>query len=111
MAANMTALYHLGVRHPSFVAVHLHVLSVPESRQRGDIDLALLMKAGFSEKEAASAIITLVSYVIGFLHRMVLSRPSGSRIGEITRKDQEATFQFGLDAILAGLKASLRNKA
>jgi len=106
LEANMWELYRLGTAHPSFIAVHLHVLSVPESRQRGESDIALLQGAGFDEPEAAAALVALVSYVIGFLHRIVLVEHA-NRIAQIVRQNRDAAFQLGLRAILDGLRARL----
>ena len=102
LGAVMTASYELGVQHPSYIAVHLHATSVPESRQRGERDLALLRGAGFSEEEAAGALVALVSYVIGFLHRMVLITPAANPLAGMSR---DRAFKLGLDAILRGLHA------
>jgi AcrR family transcriptional regulator len=102
LGAVMTASYKLGVQHPSYIAVHLHTMSVPESRQRGERDLALLRGAGFSDEEAAGAMVALVSYVIGFLHRMVLVTPAANPLASMSR---DSAFKLGLDAILHGLQA------
>jgi AcrR family transcriptional regulator len=102
LRAVMTATYKLGVAHPSYIAVHLHVLSVPESRQRGERDMALLRNAGFSEEEASGVLLALVSYVIGLLHRMVLTTPAAN---PVAHKSRDSAFKMGLDAILRGLRA------
>lgn len=105
LRAVMMASYNMGVAHPSFVAVHLHVLSVPESRRRGERDMSLLRGAGFTEDEAAGAMVALVSYMIGFLFRMVLSTPAHN---PVAHKSRDAAFELGLDAILQGLQAFAR---
>ncbi|MGE3075459.1 MAG: TetR/AcrR family transcriptional regulator [Dehalococcoidia bacterium] len=102
LGAVLTASYRMGVEHPSFVAVHLHVLSVPESRRRGEHDMALLREAGFTEDEAAGAMVALVSFMIGFLHRMVLTTPAAN---PLAHKSRDAAFELGLNAILQGLRA------
>ena len=102
MRATMTATYDLGVAHPSYIAVHIHVPIVPESRQRGERDRALLLAAGFTREEASGAMVALVSYVIGFLHRMVLANPVHD---PTDTPDRDRAFQLGLSAILEGLRA------
>ena len=102
LRAVFTATYELGVAHPSFIAVHLHVLSVPESRKRGERDMALLRSAGFSKEEARGALLALVSYAIGFLHRMVLTTPA---VNPVADKSRDSAFEMGLHAILRGLRA------
>ncbi|MCK9494306.1 MAG: TetR/AcrR family transcriptional regulator [Dehalococcoidia bacterium] len=103
----MMTSYRMGVDHPSFVAVHLHVVSVPESRRRGTRDMELLQGAGFSKDEAAGAMLALVSYVTGFQFRMVLTTPAANPLSHKSRDD---AFQMGLDAILAGLRAHARSR-
>lgn len=102
LGAVITATYRLGVRHPSYIAVHLHVLSVPESRQRRERDMALLRAAGLGEEEAEGALLALVSYVIGFLYRMVLTTPAAN---PLAGRSRDSAFKLGLDAILHGLHA------
>jgi AcrR family transcriptional regulator len=102
LRAVSTATYQLGVKHPSYIVAHLHAASVPESRHLGERNTALLRQVGFSEDQAAGALIALVSYVIGFLHRMVLTTAA---VNPLAHKSRDNAFQLGLDAILHGLRA------
>jgi AcrR family transcriptional regulator len=109
---NMTELFRLGVEHPSFVAVQLQVSGAEESKHRGERDMEILQEAGFSETEAAAAISALVSYVIGFQHRMVLiEQQEGNWILELAQRDRDGSFRLGLTAMLDGLNQRLQSKS
>ena len=69
--------------------------------------MALLRSAGLSEKEAQGAMLALVSYVIGFLHRMVLTTPAAN---PLAGRSRDSAFKLGLDAILHGLQAVAKRR-
>ena len=120
-------------RHPSLIEVRLRrPIAGPRSFRGTEVGIQALMDAGFDRPEAARAFRVLFLYVFGFV---AFSDPDGEVTGE-RRRAQKAVaaslppdefpllsemgaeiaetmggdeqFEYGLDAILAGLAARVR---
>ncbi len=90
----MTSTYRLVEQHPCFVDIVIGVPLAPTQIRRAESDLAALRSLGFSAEEAAFALQTLASFVIGYLHQRQL----------ISAERRDAAFEFGLSTILNGLR-------
>lgn len=99
--AVMFSTYRLARAHPSFVVLAFSSSQANTSITRGAIDRQTLRRAGFTEADADRALTALVAYLFGFLREATVI---GSR-KDRTLKELEATFAFGLDALIAGIEA------
>ena len=85
--------------HPhTFPLLVLRPLATPVAVARAQLAIDLLRRAGFDERVAVLAFRTLASYAGGFILEELTGSPPRFTIG-----DREAEFEFGLDAVLAGL--------
>jgi AcrR family transcriptional regulator len=86
--------------HPgAFRLLALSPLSTAERFERALVPVAILRNAGFDEQTARLAFRTLLSYADGYLLRELADGAT-----ELSPKDAEAAFDFGIRAILAGLE-------
>ena len=87
--------------HPrAFPLIALRPLSTPGAIARGEATIALLLAAGVDERRALLAFRTLVSYANGYLlEELAAGEP------RFTTGDPDAEFEWGLEAVLAGIAA------
>jgi AcrR family transcriptional regulator len=89
--------------HPgAFRLLALSPLTTAARFQRVQAPVGILREAGFSEDGAQAAFRTLLSYADGYLLREIAD---GGR--ELTGAEADAAFDFGIRAILAGLREEL----
>ena len=85
--------------HPrTFPLLVLRPLATPVAIARAELAIDILRRAGFDERDAVLAFRTLASYAGGFVLEELTGQPPRFTIG-----DRDAEFEFGLDAVLAGL--------
>ena len=87
--------------HPrAFPLIALRPLCTPGAIARGEATIALFMDAGVDERGAVLAFRTLVSYANGYLlEELAAGEP------RFTTENPDAEFEWGLEAVLAGLEA------
>jgi AcrR family transcriptional regulator len=79
--------------------------------------LSILGSAGFEPDDAALAFTALYTFMVGQIEVDVIARSRGGRpeapLGRVARfanRTREELFEFGLDAVIEGLKAKLLNQ-
>ena len=93
----------LAYTHPhAFPLIALRPLNTPAAIRRAEAFLAVLTHAGLDRDAAVLVFRTLHSYAAGYL----LEELAGGA-PRVTTGDRDAEFEFGLDAVLAGLAAKL----
>ncbi|MBA3257976.1 MAG: TetR/AcrR family transcriptional regulator C-terminal domain-containing protein [Gemmatimonadales bacterium] len=100
LAHRHPALFHLVVGSP---------LSAPEAAPTLGAGLEVFRRAGFSDRDAVFACLVAATFVEGFVLNELgqAGRPlTGSPI-ELDPRKAEAAFSFGVDAVVAGLRAKL----
>lgn len=102
-----TALAHsyrrLARSHPgAFRLLALSPLGIAARFERALAPLAILRDAGFDERPAEHAFLTLLSFADGYLLRVPAERDA-----EPAPDEAEAAFDFGIRTILAGLEHEL----
>jgi AcrR family transcriptional regulator len=110
LRAVMHSYRNVGLAHP-----HIFLLSLSRPWQgvataRLEEDRKMLTDAGFSESEARHALRTLTSYTTGFVNRSVtrlLFNAETPSAGPIEDPEEDDAFEFGIEAILAGLAVKL----
>ena len=89
--------------HPAaFPLLVLRPLVAPKAIARARSSIDLLVHAGFDERAAVLAFRALASYAGGFVLEELTGRPPHFTVG-----DRDAEFEFGLDALLVGLRVKL----
>lgn len=90
----MLSFYQVVEAHPSFRHLLVRGANLPASVALHRHGVGLLERAGFDSEAAPQALGSLVAYVVGSIQQTKYP----------ARKDPFATFVFGLDAMLDGLR-------
>ena len=89
--------------HPNaFPLLALRPLATARAITRANAVTEILVEAGFDERAAILAFRTLASYASGFALEEATGAPP-----QVSARDRDEEFEFGVDAILIGLQAKL----
>jgi len=108
-----TEVRHTMRRHPA-LSLSRYGGGVAEAARLAEEVLSILGSAGFGPDDAALAFNTLYTFMIGQIEVDVIAHSRGGRpeatLARVTRsanRSRDKLFEFGLDAVIEGLKAKL----